>query len=527
MVIAENKVANKNTSFLIGVSFLLLSILIELVCILQLNDGHFVYTLDDPYIHLALAENIHNGHYGVNSNEYSAPSSSILWPFVLAPLSSTTHAEYIPLLINILAAIGTAYLYWKILNRSLRDGNAQRKVLLVSFCLILLILATNVIGLIFTGMEHSVQLLLVVAIIWGLILVIETGKVKPWLIVFIVLAPLIRYENTAVSLSAIIFLYLQRYRKLSAYSAVLLITFLGGFSYFLMQLGLKPIPTSVIAKSSVVSSSVSINIIMSNFMYNMNSSTGLFLASALIGMLFFAFFSKNRSGTRHLAYVMVLSILLHLIFGRHGWYHRYEIYIWAIAIIALIYIYGDALRSIVIDDKIHKGITKILVISTLTVFVICTPYIMSLLTIPVASNNIYEQHYQMHRFAVNYYDKPIAVDDIGYVSYRNDNYVLDLTGLASIDALIHRNRNDDPQWMNDLANIHNVRFAMIYDNERRELPVNWTKIGELHLGRRLITPACRTVSFYVLDNQISSEILTLLHEYKNTLPSDVSFVFEP
>ena len=53
--------------------------LVELVALLSLNGGKLVYTLDDPYIHFALAENLINGHYGVNSTENSAPSSSVIW----------------------------------------------------------------------------------------------------------------------------------------------------------------------------------------------------------------------------------------------------------------------------------------------------------------------------------------------------------------------------------------------------------------------------------------------------------------
>ncbi len=38
----------------------------ELFAIYRLNGGIFVYPLDDAYIHLALAENLAKGHYGVN-----------------------------------------------------------------------------------------------------------------------------------------------------------------------------------------------------------------------------------------------------------------------------------------------------------------------------------------------------------------------------------------------------------------------------------------------------------------------------
>jgi len=53
--------------------------LLGLIAILVLNKGTFTYTLDDPYIHLAVAEQIASGHYGINSTEFSAPCSSAIW----------------------------------------------------------------------------------------------------------------------------------------------------------------------------------------------------------------------------------------------------------------------------------------------------------------------------------------------------------------------------------------------------------------------------------------------------------------
>lgn len=65
--------------------------------ILVETKGHFTYTLDDPYIHLALAKNIWLGHYGINPGEMSSPSSSLLWPFVLAPFAAIpAFFEWVP-----------------------------------------------------------------------------------------------------------------------------------------------------------------------------------------------------------------------------------------------------------------------------------------------------------------------------------------------------------------------------------------------------------------------------------------------
>src|ERR1700742_688744 len=73
------------------------------------NSGHFSFSLDDPYIHLRLAENIVHGTYGINPGEYSAPSSSILWPFLLAPLVALGLGQYAALLLNLAAFAATLF----------------------------------------------------------------------------------------------------------------------------------------------------------------------------------------------------------------------------------------------------------------------------------------------------------------------------------------------------------------------------------------------------------------------------------
>ena len=44
------------------------------VAILAFNHGVFVYSIDDPYIHLAVGEQLRHLHYGINAGEASSPS---------------------------------------------------------------------------------------------------------------------------------------------------------------------------------------------------------------------------------------------------------------------------------------------------------------------------------------------------------------------------------------------------------------------------------------------------------------------
>lgn len=509
---------------IVGVCFLLTSIVIELISILFINSGHLIYTLDDPYIHLALAEHIKSWHYGINNNEFSAPSSSILWPFILAPLMGFSHNEYIPLIINIVTAIGTIFFFWKILIISIYTNNINLGKKVITLLLVLLILWTNTIGLIFTGMEHSLQLFFVIIIVYYLILETEINKVNIWLIVSILIAPLVRYENIAVSFAAIIYLFIRKYYMVSAFLFGILILLIGGFSIFLLHLNLGPLPTSVFVKSLVISNQGNVESIFMNLYESLTNRNGFMLYFNILCLISFILFSKQNVLKKLLAGVISLSIFFHLMVGKYGWYNRYEVYIWSVAILTLLHMSREIISNLSVGNQANLNFIKLLIISGLSL-VIVEDYIEGLITIPLASNNIYEQHYQMHRFAVEYYDKPVAVNDIGYVSFRNHNYVLDLGGLASITAMINNKNNSNCEWMNELAIANNVQLIMIYEKWFKCIPSNWIKIGELHLGKKLITPWGTSVAFFALNNNAYKVILEKIQKFEQTLPKGVEFVY--
>ena len=154
--------------------------------------------------------------------------------------------------------------------------------------------------------------------------------------------------------------------------------------------------------------------------------------------------------------------------------------------------------------------------------ILAYPYWNGLRTIPDASANVYEQHFQMHRFAADLWRAPVAVNDLGYASYRNDHYVLDLWGLGSRRALAHRRRRDGSQWMNDLAREHDVHLAMIYGPWFETLPENWTPIADLRFRRKVVSAARSLVTFYALDEEARTRALPMLEEFAATLPQGTS-----
>jgi hypothetical protein len=211
-VISKLTVILKNKIFLTSTLIFLSIVLIKLILSVINNNGVFVYTLDDPYIHLKMAQNILEGHYGVNIQETSAPSSSILWPFFLALLYAVKETVLWPLIVNIIFTILILFYIYKILLLSYDSTKVKTSF----FHLILLALSIpsfNLSGLIFTGMEHSLQLLFIAIIVYG-ILQYETKKKYTQMFIFsLIVAPLVRYENFAVTLPVLFYLFWNGERK--------------------------------------------------------------------------------------------------------------------------------------------------------------------------------------------------------------------------------------------------------------------------------------------------------------------------
>jgi hypothetical protein len=489
----------------------------ELVVILALNDGHLVYSLDDAAIHLSVAENIAHGQYGVNAGEFSAPSSSIAWPFLMAPFTVLGVGDYAPLMINVPVAVATLLVCLRLLARPLAFFEQPRERTLAYAIAILFIPLANIVGLLFTGMEHSLQVLVSALTLFGLVREQETRKAPWWLWAAIVFGPLVRYENLALAVPALIYLALHRHYSAVAGCAVLMSSLLLGFSVFLHLHGLGWLPSSVIVKSSARTQDGMAAAVLRNVASNVFDRQGRFLALGWLVLLAIATNPRRPSADRQLGAWAASALTLHFVAGTFGWYYRYEIYIWATTVLSLLYLFGDSLRRL----ARRGGAVAVSTVGAVSL-VAAWPYAGVLFTTPIACNNIYQQQYQMHRFLSEYWDAPAAVNDLGWTSYRNDRYVLDLYGLGNLQQVIEAKR-DGGDWMTRLARQHDVSFAMIYPRLVGEPPAGWIPLGELHLGRTNYSAFDPMVSFFALDAATADRARRLLPEFQKTLPVGVRF----
>src|SRR5262249_29726849 len=126
--------------------------------------------------------------------------------------------------------------------------------------------------------------------------------------------------------------------------------------------------------------------------------------------------------------VVAGALLAHVLFGAWDGLTRYEPYVLAIGAAGSLVLWRRHLAA-----WLARGPAAVALCLAALLLVGQRSVLAEALT-PASSRAIYEQNYQMHRFVADFYRRPVGVNDIGWVSYRNPNYVLDLWGLGSETA---------------------------------------------------------------------------------------------
>lgn len=500
----------------IPLGFLAVAFVSLLIAILLWTGGALNYSLDDPYIHLALAEEIARGNYGVNPGSFSAPSSSILWPFLLVPLARLSVAVYVPLFYNAAAAGFTVLVYWLVMKSVVGPEAADRHRLVVGISVIGLLIATNVVGLIFTGMEHSLQVLLAAVGVLGLWREYETGRLPRWLVAALILGPLVRYENLALSGPAFVYLFVRGYRRPVVVAVVLLAAVLGAFSAFLIAHGGGLLPSSVLAKSVLDDGLRAAGGALAN---NMRSGQGRVLAVGMLALLIAALSSRRVWAERGLSLVFLATAVLHLAAGRFGWQSRYEVYAWTVVLLGLVLLYRSSIGRFLREAPVWKSALLCAAMAA----VLGMEFIKDTLWQPLAAQNIYEQQYQLHRLAADYYPLPVAVNDIGWTAFRNDHFVLDLIGLGQYEVLALRSASPDSVWITPLAEAHGVGLALVYGAWFAEITESWKLLGVLRRDGKEVGAAGNHVHVFARNEESAATARPALTGWAASLPPGVQF----
>lgn len=493
-------------------------LLLCVLCVLgitSLSAGNFSYILDDGYIHLAVAEEIAKGNYGVNPREFTAPSSSIIWPFLIAPFALFSWGQFMPLIFGVVSIALTIGILLRRLRILLPDtpgdkgGAALARILCTGAALML----SNAAWIVFTGLEHGLQILVTIATVDAILAGLSGERQRPWHYLAICAGPLVRYENLTFTGAAALFFLLQRRWSHALLSLGLPMLLLAAYSLFLVAHGYFALPNSVIVKSGGGSLLANLS---GRLESNLMDGRGLLLVMLTIPFFGVAWVRRPWDKAGMAGVALGLAGLLHILVRGGDVQHRYDPYM-----LAGLFFGAIGLAFAIVPRLAPATVPRLAAVLGLFAFAASFHYLRLSLRIPIAGNNIYEQQYQMHRFVTEFWRRPVAVNDLGWVSYRNDHYVLDLWGLASKEALVARKTRDSKEWMDTLTKEKGVGLAIIYSGWFGALPPAWKKVGTMNLSRIAVTPALGWVNFYATDPGLAPEIRDHLRQFTSTLPPDI------
>lgn len=479
-----------------------------------LEAGVFEYPLDDVYIHLAIAQRIALGTYGINPGEPASAASSVLYPLLLTPFPGTGFQRLLPAIWNALG-VGAAGALW---GRAAAQLGAWPGLAAAVLGPPLLFIS----GVGFTGMEHALHLVASLLTLFGLWLWLTEGRLTGWFAVALIVAPLLRFEGLALSLlaaGAVAVTGRARAGILLGAGAVLPVVLFG---LFLASQGLSPIPNSVQAKTGALVPGVSgLERIVATFQWNTRHAYGLFLLALPLGMTLLALLSRERAA-RILLLVAAVAMVAHLALGQVGWMSRYEVQAVVTSLAALMLVAGVGGMGIA-----ARAIPGMLLILGLGFGLRAT--IVETFGIYVHNPRaIHLQQAQMARFSHGFLPQPVAVNDLGRVAWNAPAYVLDLWGLASAEALHLRFASAGvPGWAGPLVAGAGVRYAMIYDTWLGEAAApGWIRMGELRYSGPGVFLGGREVAFYATDPALAPRMREALEAWATDLPEGASFVFD-
>lgn len=506
---------------------------ILLIAAMNNTHGHFGYPLDDTYIHMAIAKHfVNDGSWGVVQNVFSSSTSSPLWTLLIAITYKIFGVnDWTPFLSSLLFGSLTIYYCYRLL----RDSTSSLRLLL-SLILISLFVPLPIMTL--TGMEHSLQCILTLLLLYFSANYLSKTNFDFFsytiLIVLANLTTITRYEGVFIVLAIMLLLFFnKRFWEGLVFTplSLFLVTIYGFVSiangwYFL--------PNSVLLKGNVHSLTLEgIMIFIRNMLDNFYTSPHVIVL--LIANLILYLWLKSLLNEKE-KFLLILSTIMtfaHMIFAGVAWFFRYEAYIVLTLSVVLIdmlnkYIFHQVSQMEIkiihsYNDKLYNYGAAI----SLTFLFFIPLGIRTGLAFgqyPLAVTNIYEQQYQMGKFLQKYYpEKCVAANDIGAISYLADICIIDLYGLANMDVIQYRLGNSyTKNEIHQLISANDVQVVVIYTSWfNGQIPNDWIEIGKWKIQNNVVC-GDDEITYYAPNTAQQKYLTTSLIDFSHTLPPTVS-----
>lgn len=525
----------KRLSFLIPLLFFIGIFLYLFLYSYHQNGGRWIYSVDDAYIHMALSKNIvTQGVWGVTAHEFTSASSSVFWSLILAGFYLIDVNTFVPLILNFVEGIILLWILYRILKKE------QLNEVYIFFSLMIFVLFNNTYNLIFTGMEHLTQGILVVLFFYLAATMIPqkvlSNKKQDWLLILIaMLLVTTRYEGAFLVLIACFwFFFVSRRYMYAIYlglSSLFGIAIFGVYSWFQ---GWPVVPITLIVKGN----RPEINSLQSFWDYASEGlqaiafdKLSLFSLMAILLIVCLRTWINKRFVDR--INVMSVSFLIYayLYMQFTGFYNLYFRYYFHYQLLLLLVLLLGAYKLVIDLIKYQKRDTELRKVEGLGLRAGVVITILSLILLPVqvppmkrGTDEIFMQQIQMAKFVQKYHNHDVvAANDIGAISYFTDIHLVDLAGLASLDVAMARAEGRfNSSFIEEITKKKGTQLAIVYDNWfPGMLPKSWIKVGEWTYPDQTIQLGGRTVSFYATNPAMVERLTRELREFSPSLPKKI------
>jgi hypothetical protein len=490
----------------------------------------FAYSLDDPYIHLALAENlVDHGTWGLVPGVYESASSSPLWTLLLAaavlivPFSSV----WLPLGLNLLA--GSALLWEFTGFRSLVDRQRPVRSAVAG---VLLVLGLGVLHLSFLGMEHVLHAALAVAAIRALAAMAE-GRPRGalWVGVAFGFATAARFETGFLAVGAVVGILattdlgdLRRRLRLAAAPVLGAAVPTAVVATVNLAFGQDALPNSVTAKSTL-NDGLWGSLEPLHTMDTLHRLARLVteqpvyaLAVAVAGATLCLAWA--RPAVRVTGLAVLTAAFLQGVYGLVGQANRYEAWL-LLSSLAVAALAADGAPGPA-PDRAARAVLAAL-------GVLAVGFVLRASDTPTAAGEVFRQPGSVGAFLATAYDgEPVAVSDLGFVAWEHDGPLLDLLGLGSHDVITAlEDHTLEPEPMERLVDDFGAHVVAISEFFFPDTPESWTLVRKWCLAAppRTVVPGC--VSFYAPTPADVPVLTERLEAYEDRLPGGIFVVVDP
>ncbi|MBW2699395.1 MAG: hypothetical protein JRF33_01140 [Deltaproteobacteria bacterium] len=486
-----------------------------------------VYPLDDPYIHLAMADSLaHHGVWGITPYEFTSSSSSPLWTSLLAcSVFVFGNSEIIPLAWNlILASLVCLSVYGWLARMPLSKP-------LVFLFLLLFAFFVPLPALIYSGMEHSLHTLLSIWFAFLAAKALDSKETRRGRYLLPALAPLLvaaRYEGLFLVATVVVLLLFRRRFRLALVTGFLSLSGITAIGLMAIHKGWHFFPNSLLMKGNLPDLNS-----MAGFLTFISTGPIQLLSNphlmALMGILGFALILHLKRGPRDKQSILfgplifLVTCTMHLQFARTGWLFRYEAYLVAMGMAAMIE------PVYLLRKKLNGNWTRRLGFSlaVITLCLMAIRAVASVYLLPASSRSIHDQQIQTARFLDRFYTgKTVALNDIGAPNHLADIHCVDLFGLADIEVLDLKNSGQyNRRAIDRITKEANVEIAILYEEWFSKpsiggLPENWFRVSRWTIQNNE-SCAFDGISFFATNRKAAVMLADRVRQFEPELPSGV------